>query len=98
MATAAIICMMFVAAAAMQLSREQGRKGFSGESDSHKSTLFSSVMSDFFFLFAIKMSNRLFDLCSVTVQFSSLLTFISLARCCLFFFKSNYSNRLKFIY
>lgn len=50
MATAAIICMMFVAAAAMQLSREQGRKGFSGESDSHKSTLFSSVMSDFFFL------------------------------------------------
>lgn len=49
MATAAIVCMMFGAAAAMQLGRGQGRKGFSGESDSHKSTLFSSLMSDFFF-------------------------------------------------
>lgn len=39
MATAAIICMRFGAAAAMQLSRGQGRKGFSEESDSHKSTL-----------------------------------------------------------
>lgn len=50
MATAAIVCMMSDAAAARQLNRGQGRKEFSGESDSHKSTLFSSVMRDFFFL------------------------------------------------
>lgn len=49
MATAAIVCMMFDAAAARQLNRGQGRKEFSGESDSHKSTLFGSVMRDFFF-------------------------------------------------
>lgn len=52
MATAAIVCMMFSAAAAVQLSRGQGRKGLSGEPDSHKSTLFSFVMSDFFFFFS----------------------------------------------
>lgn len=48
MAAAAIVCMMFSTAAAMQLSRGQGTKEFTEESDSQKSTLFSSVMTEFF--------------------------------------------------
>lgn len=86
MAAAAFVCMMLAAPAAVPPSGAQGGEVSSRESDSQRANLLCFCNEGVFPDLQLKCQIPLevFDLCSVTVQLSSLLAFLKSCKTLLF--------------